>query len=122
MPRQNADPLLPVPCRLPASLVARFHALAREQGVTVSDVLRAHLTPEESKPIGKPVPRKRPPLAKVSGTDPALMRQLVGIGNNINQVAKMVNSAHLSVKPVDAMEILIRLRSMEQSLEKLCPV
>lgn len=120
MPRYNADPLLPVPCRLPASLVVRFQAMAKEQGVTVSDVLRAHLTPEESKPLGKPVPRKRPPLAKVSGTDPKLMRQIAGIGNNLNQLAKLVNSSNLSANPVAVMEILIRLRSMEQSLEKLC--
>lgn len=122
MPRQKAaDPLIPLPCRLPASLVARLAVKAKEQSVTMSDVLRSHLTLAEAKPLGKPVPRRRAKnISKVSGADPVLMRQISGIGNNLNQLAKLVHLSNISASPLDIVEILIRLRGVEQSLERLC--
>lgn len=120
MPRYPAtDPLVLLPCRLPASLVARFAKRAKEQGVTLSDVLRAHLTADEAKPLGKAVPRKRAGLAKVSGADPRLLRQLVGMGNNLNQIAKAANVASKTAQPMPIIELLITLKSIEKSLEKL---
>lgn len=120
MPREKAaDPLIPLPCRLPASLVARFSERAREQGVTMSDVLRAHLTAEEAKPLNKQVPRKRTRLAKVSGADPALLRQLVGMASNLNQIARSANIANKTAQPLDMIALLATLKSIEQGLEKL---
>lgn len=117
--KKSDDPLLPVPCRLPASVVARFASQAKEKGVTLSDVLRSHLTVEEAKPLGKPVPRKRTRLAAVSAADPALLRQLASIGNNLNQIAKAVNESNKSAKPVEMVSLLVTLKSIERSLEKL---
>ncbi|ABM40255.1 mobilisation protein (plasmid) [Polaromonas naphthalenivorans CJ2] len=120
MPKYPArEPLVLLPCRLPASLVARFAERAREQGVTLSDVLRAHLTVDEAKPLGKAVPRKRAGLAKVSGADPKLLRQLVGMGNNLNQIAKLANIASKTAQPMAMVELLITLKGIEKSLEKL---
>lgn len=120
MPRQSAaDLLVPLPCRLPASLVARFAARAKEQGVTLSDVLRAHLTADEAKPLGKAVPRKRAKLAKVSGADPMLLRQLVGMANNLNQIARSANISSKTAQPLDMISLLITLKSIEKNIEKL---
>lgn len=85
----------------------------------MSDVLRAHLTAEEVKPLGKAVPRKRAGLAKVSRADPRLLRQLVGMANNLNQIARSANIASKTAQPLDTIDFLITLKSIEKSLEKL---
>lgn len=47
--------------------------------------------------------------------DPALLRQLAGLGNNINQIARGINS-HL---PVDALQIMTVLTAIERELCRL---
>jgi hypothetical protein len=49
--------------------------------------------------------------------DPSLQRQLSGIGNNINQIARQVNSSDL--KAGDAMQIIGYLSSIDRTLEKI---
>jgi hypothetical protein len=49
--------------------------------------------------------------------DPALQRQISGIGNNINQIARQVNSSDL--KAGDAMQIIGYLSSIDRTLEKI---
>ena len=48
--------------------------------------------------------------------DPALQRQLSGIGNNINQIARLVNT---TLKASDAMQIITYLSSIDRTLEKI---
>jgi len=112
------DPLIPVPVRLPSTLAAHLRALADAGGCTLSDVLRAHLSLEAAKPLGKPRPRRREPrrLGAVSGTDPALMRDLAAIGNNLNQIARVANSAALAGTPIDCIRILASLKAIEQRI------
>ncbi len=116
-----ADPLVPLPVRLPKSAVERLRAQAAERGCSVSDVLRAHLTLDAAKPLGKPRPRQREPkkLGSVSGADPVLLRQLASLGNNMNQLARAVNAELLSGRPGDCVQVLIVLRAMEQQLTVL---
>ena len=49
--------------------------------------------------------------------DPALQRQISGVGNNLNQIARQVNSSEL--KPSDSMQIISYLSSIDRTLEKI---
>jgi hypothetical protein len=119
MTRPNAeDPLIPLPVRLPTSTVERLREQATAAGCTMSDVLRSHLTLSEAKPLGKPRPRRREPkkLGAVSGADPVLLRELSSIGNNMNQLARSVNSGLLCGTTISCVQILASLRAIEQQI------
>ena len=115
------DPLVPLPLRLPTSTVARLRTQAEAAGVTLSDVLRAHLTVDEAKPLAKPRPRRRPPkkLGSVSGSDPSLLRQLAAIGNNVNQIARAVNAGMVTGSSVDGIQLLAVLNIIECELRRI---
>jgi hypothetical protein len=121
MPRSPVDdPLLPCTARLPRSLVVQLQSQAEEVGVTFSDVLRSHLTPVAAKPLGNPRPTRRPKLlVKASGADPLLMRRLAGIGNNANQIARGVNTDVLLGTPIQIVQLLSLVMSIEQSLQQI---
>lgn len=120
---RSADPLVHVPLRLPASVVAGLRAKAVHEAVTLADVLRQHLTLAEAKPLAKPVPRKRPPkkLGSVSGVDPVLLCNLAGIGNNLNQLARAVNVGALTGNYCSSLYVLAELRALEQQIGCLVP-
>lgn len=119
-PRSD-DPLIPVPLRLPTSVVERLRERAEATGVSVSDVLRTHISSEAVKPLGKPRPRRRPPksLGRVSSADPTLLRSLAKIGANMNQIARAVNANAVAGKPINVVQCLIVLRGMEIQLAAL---
>ena len=122
MARPNAeDPLIPCPVRLPTSLVQRLRAQAEIAGCSMSDVLRAHLTLADAKPLGNPRPRRRQhkKLGIVSGADPALLRNLSSIGNNMNQLARAVNVGLLGGTPIECVQILATLRAIEQEITSI---
>lgn len=122
MPYPSAkDPFIPLPLRLPTSLVEQFRAQADKQKCSVSDVVRAHLKHEQVKPLGKPRPRQREPqkLGAVSGADPALMRQLASIGNNLNQLARTVNSGLIGGTPIECVQALATLKAIEQEIVRI---
>ena len=122
MARPNAeDPLIPCPVRLPTSLVQRLRAQAETSGCSMSDVLRAHLTLADAKPLGNPRPRRRQhkKLGIVSGADPALLRNLSSIGNNLNQLARSVNTGILGGTPIECVQILSILRAIEQEITSI---
>ena len=56
---------------------------------------------------------KRKP--KYPEIDPILLRQLSGIGNNINQIARHLNSKDFN--PVDTVKVLSALQSMAENIE-----
>lgn len=121
MPRPNAkDPLIPLPVRLPTSTVERLRAEAERLGCSVSDALRAHLTLEDAKPIGKPTPRKRTSkkLGAVSEIDPTLAREIASIGNNINQIARVINQGLLNGSTIDSIKLLVVLQAIDQRITK----
>jgi hypothetical protein len=114
------DPLIPLPVRLPTSLVLSLKAQATDKGTSVSDVLRSHLTLEDAKPLGKPRPRRRDKkLGAVSGADPVLLREIAGIGNNMNQLARSVNAGLLSGTTIQLVHILSILKSIEQEIQSI---
>lgn len=115
------DPLIPLPVRLPTSLVNHLRARAKAANLTVSDVLRSHLTLSEAKQLAKPRPQFRPKkkLGAVSGADPVLMRQIAGIGNNLNQLARTVNAGLLGGSGIENADLLLHLASIERHLNAL---
>ncbi len=115
-----ADPLVLLPCRIPASVVERLQLEADANGSTLSDALRSHLTLDAAKPLGKPRPRKRDLGSRgVSKADPALLRQLAAIGNNCNQIARQINSTAISGQQVDLISALNELRKIQNHLRFL---
>lgn len=119
-PRSD-DPLMPMPLRLPRSVVEQLRGRADDSGVSVSDVLRSMISAEQVKPLGKPRPRRRPPksLGRVSAADPNLLRSLAKIGANMNQIARAVNAKAAVGKQIDVVQCLIVLRAMEIQLAAL---
>jgi len=120
-PPRVVDPLVPVPLRLPSSLVEQLRSRATAADCSVSDVLRSHLTLEPAKPLAKRRPTKREPkrLGSVSGADPALLRQLSGLGNSMNQVARAVNSGAVVGTPTECVQVLATLRSIDLKLASI---
>lgn len=55
--------------------------------------------------------------AKVPDVDPQLLRQLAGIGNNLNQIARVVNTQQHD--DVNSIQIISMLLAMERHLEQI---
>ncbi len=54
---------------------------------------------------------------RTSKVDPDLLRQLVAIGNNLNQIARVVNRDQWV--PVDRIAVCVQLAAIEEQLEKI---
>jgi len=63
--------------------------------------------------LGAIVPKKNP----LPNVDPALLRQIAGIGNNLNQIARAMNSHEW--RPVNIIEVISALSSMQRELGTL---
>ena len=107
--------------RVPTSLRNVLAALAVAANITLSDALRAHLSLDAAKPLGNPVPRRRPPaqLGRVSRVDPEFLRQIAAIGSNLNQIARAANAAAAQAAPLQLVELLTLLRSIETQIDAL---
>lgn len=57
------------------------------------------------------------PRFKAPPCDPALLRQLAGIGNNLNQIARATNSDDW--KAVDRIQVISALGAIERALRDL---
>ncbi|MGF1873629.1 MobC family plasmid mobilization relaxosome protein [Photobacterium indicum] len=53
----------------------------------------------------------------VTSCDPVLLRQLSGIGNNLNQIARATNSEDW--RTIDRVQVVSALRSLEEELKAL---
>lgn len=58
-----------------------------------------------------------PEAAQVARIDPALLRQLAGIGHNLNQIARVVHRAKW--EPIDKLKTIARLEAIGRELERL---
>lgn len=85
---------------------------AQAAGVTVSDLIRSRM---ETTPVGRsPVPRR----VRGRATAPAeLVQQIARIGNNLNQVARQLNSGQWG--PGDQVAILAYLAAIERVLGRM---
>lgn len=118
MARPNTDnPLLPITVRLPKSLCDQLRADSEAKRVSLSDIVRTHIEAAEVKPLGNPRPQQRPKKLKpISGADPQLLRHLAAIGNNVNQIANIVNRGEASFTKA---ELLLTLKQIERVLAAL---
>lgn len=110
MPRQSKSEFVRVRCTPEER--AKWQARAEAEGVTVSDLLRRG---GDMPPSGRPKPR--PVIRRTVEADPALIRQLAGIGNNLNQLARAVNQFGLELE--DASRLLAYLSAVRRELGAL---
>ena len=113
------DPLVPFPVRLPTSVVERWRVEAETRGVTLSDLLRSHLTVEAAKPLGNAVPLKRVKLVAAPEVDPELTRAINRAGENINQIARNINTATLVGSGVNVVTVLIEMKKIRETLDAI---
>lgn len=62
---------------------------------------------------------KRTKQSQVVEVDPALLRQLAGIGNNLNQIARVINQKAKTDTPLDRIAVIAALASIEQELKRI---
>ena len=60
---------------------------------------------------------KRTKQSKVIEVDPKLLRQLAGIGNNLNQIARLVNHESKANSAIDRIAIITALSGIERELQ-----
>ena len=58
-----------------------------------------------------------PAAQRVMRIDPALQRQLAGLGNNVNQIARTVQRERW--KPIDRVDVIARLAAIQRDIERL---
>ena len=88
--------------RLPSEMVGRWRTEAAARGVNLSDLLRLTLATalaggeaDGAVTTRRPPPRRRSAegaCGRAAAADPALLRQLAWIGNNLNQLARVANT------------------------------
>jgi len=101
--------------RLPATVADDWRTRAAAAGLSLSDWLRVQV--DESQRTGMPTPRKRPPRSSFISVDPELLRHLAAIGNNLNQVARRVNTARLD--PLAQLELQVELHGIRAELRAI---
>ena len=62
---------------------------------------------------------KRTKQSKAIEVDPKLLRQLAGIGNNLNQIARLVNQQSKTSSAIDRIAIITALSGIERELQRL---
>lgn len=86
---------------------SRYRAMAKAENLRLSDLIRMKMD--------QPILGRRP--LKVERPNPALMRQLAAMGNNLNQLARAVNRHGL--RPDDASMVLTYLAGIQDELRQL---
>jgi len=89
---------------------ARWQALAESRGVSLSELVRAALDGQRPRQPSRAHLRRAPPPV-----EPALLRELARIGNNLNQLARAANRQG----PVPAAALLVRLIEIDRELAAL---
>lgn len=89
---------------------ARWQALAESRGVSLSELVRLALDGQRPRQASRALSRRAPPPV-----EPALLRELARLGNNLNQLARAANRAG----PVPAAALLVRLIEIDRELGAL---
>ena len=119
MPKKSASPKRPsldarLAFRLPKTVAADWRARAAVAGVSLSDWLRLKVDADQA--TGVAPPGRRPARRSFVPVDPELLRQLAAIGNNVNQIARRVNSLSSGV---DRVELLVELAGIRDELRAI---
>ncbi|MBU2750121.1 MobC family plasmid mobilization relaxosome protein [Acidithiobacillus thiooxidans] len=104
--------------RLPAAVADAWRAAAQAAGLSLSDWVRSQVSVGGEVPVTtrKPSPRKIPKLRTVVPVDPLLVRAVANAGNNLNQIARSLNSRDVDVS---ASAILVMLVETERRLQEI---
>lgn len=62
---------------------------------------------------------KRTKQSQVVEVNPDLLRQLAGIGNNLNQIARIVNQKAKTDTPLDRVAVITALAGIERELKRI---
>ncbi|MDE2422298.1 MAG: plasmid mobilization relaxosome protein MobC [Gammaproteobacteria bacterium] len=104
--------------RLPPSIALHWKTAAKAQGKTLSDWLRAQVHDLEIRmaETNKKPRNKREVCKTYQNVDPLLIRELVRIGVNLNQVSRQANRAALMGKTIQVVSFLLVLVDMQNEL------
>ena len=104
--------------RLPPSIAAHWKLAAKSQSKTLSDWLRAQIHDLEIRMQETKKKRRytREVIVSYQKVDPELIRQLVRIGVNLNQLAKQINHAKVIGQPIDVVSFVMGLSLMHREL------
>ena len=105
--------------RLDPATLAKWRQGASDEGLTLSDWLRAKVDADQQTHISPARSRRERDPRHLA--DPALMRQLAALGSNLNQIARSLNECRLVGAPVRLVEVLALLRSIEAEAAHLLP-
>ena len=110
-----------VSLRIDPATAAEWRERAAAAGLSVSDWIRGAV--DAGQQTNLPTPRQRPVRVRDTSNDadPVLMRQLAGMSNNLNQIARALNECRLAGSPVQLVEVLALLRSIEAEAGRLLP-
>ncbi len=110
-----------VSVRIDKPTAAEWRGRAEASGLSLSDWIRGAVDVQQQTHL--PTPTRRPVRIRDTSNDadPALMRQLAGMSNNLNQIARALNECRLIGSPVQLVEALALLRSIEEQAGRLLP-
>jgi hypothetical protein len=103
----------PLAVRVPLSVAVQWRASAAAAGLSLADWLRHAVDPTQVKVVGRQSPRRRPKLTPTNVGDQALIFEIAKIGNNLNQIARWVNTYRSTV---DSVQVLVALSAIERQL------
>lgn len=132
-------PRKPLKEKIKDFLFSRFKPLSKELVMTKKEIvkrqkeIKIRLTDEEHQALKDRCTKanlatwiretclseKRTARSKTIPTDPNLLRQLAGIGNNLNQIARIVNQQSKTDSPIDRIAIITALSGIEKELQAL---
>ena len=110
-----------VSIRIDKPTAAEWRERAAASGLSLSDWIRGAV--DANQQTNLPTPQRRPVRVRDTSNDadPALMRQLAGMSNNLNQIARALNECRLAGSSVQLVEVLALLRSIEAQAGRLLP-
>ena len=103
--------------RLPSEVHQNWKSQAESAGISMSDFVRSCVDSKQVTGIASPLKKRRHPA--FSKVDPALLREIAKIGNNLNQLARCVNRYKDGVQVV---LLTAHLKAIQHELEQLMPV
>lgn len=110
-----------VSLRVDPQIAADWRERAAAVDLSLSDWIRGAIDADQQTHL--PPPCKRPVRVRDTSNDadPVLMRQLAGMSNNLNQIARALNECRLVGASVSLVEVLALLRSIEAEAAHLLP-
>ncbi len=120
-PKQPQPRATTVSLRIDKDTAAAWRERAAAVGLSLSDWIRGAV--DAGQQTNLPTPRRRPVRVRDTSNDadPALMRQLAGMSNNLNQIARILNTMQVKGTPVQILEVLALLRSIDAEAARLLP-